>query len=322
MRKTKINKIIDIIKNNNSFLITAHMNLEGDALGSELSLYLLLKKLNKKVTIYNNDLTPDNYKFLPKYKFIKNNLKKGKVDVAFVLDCSDSSRTGKIANKLSDANFVVNIDHHISNTFFGDFNWVEPEASSASELIYYLAKKIKIMDKSIALCLYTGIFTDTGSFTYANTNSNIHKIVAELMTFDIKPHLIDKRINSLCEPDDIKFISRATQKLKFASKQKICWLTIPRWQTKKYDLTEIIFSMMRLLKTYDVFIIFKKINKNRTRINFRSSSQIDVNKIAKFFGGGGHKKASGTTLDKSLRETEEMVISFIKRFIDGKNKRR
>lgn len=79
---------------------------------------------------------------------------------------------------------------------------------------------------------------------------------------------------------------------------------------------------MRLLKTPDVFVIFKKINKNRTRINFRSCSQVDVNKIAKFFGGGGHKKASGTTLDKNLKESEKKVISFIKRFTDGKNTRR
>ncbi|MCF7869535.1 MAG: DHH family phosphoesterase [Candidatus Omnitrophica bacterium] len=322
MRKTKINKIIAIIKNNNTFLITAHMNLEGDALGSELSLYLLLKKLNKRVTIYNHDLTPDAYKFLPKHKLIKNNPKKNKVDVAFVLDCSDSSRAGRIENKLSDANIVVNIDHHISNTFFGDLNWVEPEMSSASEMIYHLAKKIKIINKNIALCLYTGIFTDTGGFTYANTNSNTHKIIAELMTFDVKPHLIDKEIYSLCVPDDIRFISRSIQKLKFVSNQKICWLAISRWQEKEYDLTEIIFSIMRLLKTPDVFVVFKKINKNRTRINFRSCSQVDVNKIAKFFGGGGHKKASGTTLDENLKESEKKVISFIKRFTDGKNTKR
>ncbi|MFO8053448.1 MAG: DHH family phosphoesterase [Candidatus Omnitrophota bacterium] len=317
-KKNKIKKIIEIIKNNDSFLITAHMNLEGDALGSELSLYLLLKKLNKKVTVYNHDLTPDIYKFLPKNKIIKNKIKKKKVDVAFVLDCSDSSRTGKIEAGLSDAGIVVNIDHHISNTFFGDFNWVEPEMSSASEMIYYLAKETKTMDKNIALCLYTGIFTDTGSFTYANTGPDTHKIIAELMHFDIKPHIIDKEIHSLCAPDDIKFISKCISKLKFASNQKICWLIISRWQEKNYDLTEIIFSLMKLLKKPGVFIIFKKINKSRTRINFRSCSQVDVNKIAKFFGGGGHRKASGTTLDKNLKESESRVISFIKRCVNDK----
>ncbi|MCF7870998.1 MAG: DHH family phosphoesterase [Candidatus Omnitrophica bacterium] len=321
MKKIKINKIAkiaDLIKKNNSFFITAHMNLEGDALGSELALYLLLKKLNKKAVIYNNDPTPEIYKFLPSHKSIKNNFKKDKFDVAFVLDCSDSSRAGRIENKLSAAAKVVNIDHHISNTYFGDMNWVEAEMSSASEMIYYLVKRLKVLDKDIALCLYTGIFTDSGSFTYANTSCNTHKIVAELMGYGIRPDLVYKKIHSLCVPDDIKFIGKCISKLKFCLKEKICWITISRWQEKNYDLTEIIFSIMRLLKKPEVFILFKKINKNKTRINFRSSSRVDVNKIAKFFGGGGHQRASGTTLEKNLKESEKKVILFIQRQINGK----
>lgn len=321
MKKIKVNKIkniVDLIKNNNSFFITAHVNLEGDALGSELALYILLKKLNKKVVIYNNDLTPEIYKFLPRHKFIKNHFKKDKFDLAFVLDCSDSSRAGKIENKLSAAAKVVNIDHHISNTYFGDINWVEAEMSSASEMIYYLAKRLKVMDKDIALCLYTGIFTDTGNFTYANTSFNTHKVVAELMRYDIRPDLVHKKIHSLCVPDDIKFIGKCISKLKFSLKERICWITISQWQKKDYDLTEIIFSIMRLLKNPEVFILFKKINKNKTRINFRSSSHVDVNKAAKFFGGGGHQRASGTTLDENLKASEKKVILFIQRCMDGK----
>ncbi|MCF7873893.1 MAG: bifunctional oligoribonuclease/PAP phosphatase NrnA [Candidatus Omnitrophica bacterium] len=315
---SKIKKIVELIKNNNSFLITAHMNLEGDALGSELSLFLLLKKLNKKVTVYNHDATPDVYKFLPKHKLIKNNFKKGKIDLAFVLDCSDSSRAGKVEDKLNDAGNVVNIDHHISNTFFGDLNWVEPKMSSASEMIYHLAKEMRIMDKNIALCIYTGIFTDTGSFSYANTSPDTHRIVSELMKFNIKPHLIDKEIHSLCVPDDIDFIGKCISRLKFAPGQKISWITISRWQKKNYDLTEIIFSIMKLLKKPEVFVIFKRISKDRTRINFRSCSKLDVNKVAKFFGGGGHKRASGTTLNKNLKESEKKVINFIKGCLNGK----
>ncbi|MCF7874551.1 MAG: DHH family phosphoesterase [Candidatus Omnitrophica bacterium] len=321
MKKIKVNKIkkiVDLIKNNNSFFITAHMNLEGDALGSELALYLLLKKLNKKAIIYNNDPTPEIYKFLPSHKSIKNDFKKGKFDIAFVLDCSDSSRAGKIENKLSAAAKVVNIDHHISNTHFGDINWVEAEMSSASEMIYYLVKNLKAMDKDIALCLYTGIFTDSGSFTYANTSFNTHKVIAELMRYDICPDLVYKKVHSLCVPGDIQFIGKCISKLKFCLQEKICWITISQWQEKNYDLTEIIFSIMRLLKNPEVFILFKKINKNKTRINFRSSSHVDVNKIAKFFGGGGHRRASGTTLDQSLKESEKKVIRFIQRRIDGK----
>ncbi len=322
IKTDKIRKIIEIIKNNHNFLITAHLNLEGDALGSELALYLLLKKLDKEVVICNHDQTPEIYKFLPKNRFIKNRLKKEKFDIAFVLDCSDSSRAGKARNKLAGASLTVNIDHHISNTYFGGLNWVEPKMSSASEMIYYLAKKLKIIDKDIALCLYTGIFTDTGNFTYANTSPNTHKIAAELMQFSIKPHLVYERIHSLCYPEDIKFISKCISKLNFSRNKKISWATISKWQEKNYDLTEIIFSVMRLLKDPEVFILFKKIGANKTRINFRSCSNLDVNKIAKFFGGGGHQRASGTTLNKNLKQSEAEVISFIKKVIDEKRQAR
>ncbi len=323
MKKIKINKIkkiINLIKQNDKFLITAHRNPEGDALGSELALYFLLKKLDKKAVICNHDLTPEIYKFLPNHKVIKNSLKKSKFDLVFVLDCSSALRTGKVEQRFNDASLIVNIDHHISNTNFGDINWVEPTMSSASEMIYYLSKQLKIMDKKIALCLYTGIFTDTGNFTYACTSSNTHQVIADLMQFGIKPDLVYREVHSLCTIEDIKFIGKCVSQLKFSLNQKICWAQISNWEKKPYDLTEIIFSIMRLLKKPKVFILFKKISTNKTRINFRSSSKIDVNKIANFFGGGGHQKASGTTLAKEIKKAEKEVITFIKGQINGKSK--
>jgi phosphoesterase RecJ-like protein len=310
-----LKKIIEKIKNNKSFLITAHLNLEGDALGSELAMYLLLKKLNKKVVICNNDPLPAIYKFLPFSRVIKNELKKDDFfDVAFVLDCSDASRTGKVKDYLSRVRCIINIDHHISNTFFGDINWVEPKKSSTCEIIYKLCEKLKILDKNIALCLYTGIFTDTGSFTYTNTSWSTHKIITHLMKYGIHPHKIYENIHNLCQPSDLKFIGKILSSLKFDSGKRICWATVKKWIEKNYDLTEIIFSIMRLLKDPEVFILFKKLEKNKIRVNFRSRSRIDVNRIAQFFGGGGHKCASGTTIEDSLEGAEKKVISFVKRY--------
>ncbi len=321
IRNNKIEKIIEIIKKNNSFLITAHMNLEGDALGSELALYFILKRFKKKVIICNHDSTPEAYNFLPGHRFIKNEVGGKKFDVAFVLDCSDLSRSGSVEAKIAKQAFVVNIDHHISNTRFGDINWLEPKASSVCEMIYHLARGLKVMDKKIALCLYTGIFTDTGNFIYTNTTSDTHKVAASLMGYDICPHEIYRKIHSLCLPEDIKFIGRHISQLKFSSDRKICWVMISRWQERKYDLTEITFSIMRRLKDPLVFIIFKKVGKERTRVNFRSHSKIDVNKIAKFFGGGGHQRASGTTIAGSLKDSEKRVISFVSDFINAAKKR-
>jgi phosphoesterase RecJ-like protein len=293
------------------------MNLEGDALGSELATYFLLKKLNKKAVICNNDVTPPIYRFLPFHRVIKNSLPEGAFDVALVLDCSDSSRTGRVKDYLSRAGCIINIDHHISNTYFGDINWVEPHVGSTAQLIYRLCEKFKIMDKNIALCLYTGIFTDTGNFTYANTDREIHRIVSNLMRYNLHPNKIYEKIHSLCTPLDLHFIGKIISSLKFDSSRKVCWASITQWKDKNYDLTEVIFSIMRLLKDPDVFLLFKKIDKGKTRVNFRSRARVDVNRIARFFGGGGHKRASGTTVDDDLETAEKKIISFVKRYTNG-----
>jgi len=322
MRKRLLKKIVEKIKNSKSFLITAHMNLEGDALGSELAAYILLKKLKKIAVIYNNDSTPAIYKFLPFSRVIKNSIKEDKFDVALVLDCSDVSRAGRVKDSLGNAGCIINIDHHISNTNFGDINWVEPSSGSAAQMLYLLCDKFKIMDKNIAMCLYTGIFTDTGNFTYANTDSQTHKIVSSLMKYNLHPHKIYETVHSLCNPPDLSFIGKIISSLKFDPRRKICWAAITRWQDKNYDLTEVVFSIMRLLKSPEVFLLFKRVDRYRTRVNFRSRGRVDVNRIAKFFGGGGHKNASGTTVEESLEKAERKVISFVKRYTNGTKRKK
>jgi len=309
-----IEKIIEKIKNNKSFLITSHINLEGDALGSELAFYIVLRKLKKKVVIFNSDKSPSIYNFLPNINSIKNSIDKEKFDVGIILDCSDYSRIGNVKDYIiTQTNCIINIDHHISNTHFGDINWVNPKAASTSYMLYEIFKKIKIINRDIALCLYTGIFTDTGGFTYANTTPSVHKVAFDLLHYKIYPYKINEYLESLCSINDLKLISRFLNSIKVDKKRRICWLKINKWEEKEYDLTEVIFSILKLLKDIELFIIFKSISKNKTRINFRSRSFIDVNKIAKVFGGGGHKRASGTTVDGLLDDVEKKVISFIKK---------
>lgn len=311
-----IEKIIEKINRSETFLITAHMNLEGDALGSELASYIALRKMGKQAVICNHDSTPESYNFLPFAKVIKNEFKEEHVDVAIVLDCSDLFRTGKIKDYLSRAECVINIDHHISNNYFGDINWVDSKASSVCQVVYELWDKLGVIDKKAAVCLYTGIFTDSGGFTYTNTNSRTHEIVADLMRYGIAPNKIYEQLRSLCSPRDLKTLGLIMSSLKFDPTGKVCWAALKVWEEKDYDLTEIIFSMMRLLKGVEIFILLKKIDKDKVRVNFRSRAVVDVNKIARVFGGGGHKRASGATIDGELEAVEQKVISFVNRYFN------
>ena len=315
-----IRKVIRKIRSARSFVVSAHVNLEGDALGSVLAMYALLRKMKKKVVVYNSDVTPEIYKFLPNSGVITNTLDEDGFDVAIVLDCSDASRTGRVKDYLGNVGCIINIDHHISNTMFGDINWVDPRASSACEMVYKLCRELKIMDGKIAECLYTGISTDTGNFTYANATAETHRIVANLMGYGINPHKIYENLHSLCVPGDLKAMGYIFSSLKLDPRKQICWAVIKKWEEKNYDLTEVIFTMMRLLKGVEVFLLFKRVDRNKVRVNFRSRSRVDVNKIAKFFGGGGHKRASGTTIEDSLEGAEKKVISFIRRYTNGRGK--
>jgi phosphoesterase RecJ-like protein len=317
-----INKIIKEIKANKTFLITAHVGIEGDALGSELATYAMLKKLKKTAVIFNDDFTPAIYSFLPFHQRIHRKLPQKKFDVAMVLDCSDSSRAGAVKDYLSNVNYIINIDHHISNTNFGDINWIDPKASSASQMVYTLCKRLGVMDKKIATCIYTGIFTDTGNFTYSSVTPETHEIVASLLRHGIDPQMVHHHLHSLCSKEDLLSIGKIISSLKFDTNNKICWAVIDAWKEKDYDLTEVIFSIMRISRDTEVFLLFKKIGTNKIRVNFRSRFFVDVNKIAQFFGGGGHKRASGTTIIDSLEGAEKKVISFVRRYTGSGQPRR
>ncbi len=168
-----IEKVIAQIRKHNNFLIITHANSEGDALGSELALCLLLRGIGKKVTLVNEDPVPAEYAFLPGADLVqtfRERYRRKTFGAYIFVDCAELSRSGSLAHMPFAGKPVINIDHHISNTNFGTVNWVDPDASSASEMVYRLYKKMGIaFTRESALQLYVGIMTDTGSFKYSNT---------------------------------------------------------------------------------------------------------------------------------------------------------
>lgn len=317
-----IKKVAGLLRRNKNFLITSHMNPEGDALGSELALYLLLKRLKKKAFIVNEDMVPDCYSFLPYAKDIKRprQLKKNvKFDCFVALDCSDLNRCGSAANFQKSNKPVINIDHHISNRMFADINWVDPKSSCTCEMVYLLYKYMKVpIDKNIALCLYAGILTDTGSFRYSNTTSLTHKIVAKLLTKDLNTVEIYKNIYENLTFSDMKLLNRLLLSMKSEARGRIIWFKVKkdifRGRDFNFDLSERILSFGRAIKGCEVVVLFKENFSylQEIRVNFRSQGKIDVNQIASFFGGGGHKTASGCTIRGSLDKIINKVIAKLK----------
>jgi bifunctional oligoribonuclease and PAP phosphatase NrnA len=314
-----IQTICRSIKKYNNFLIVAHTNPEGDALGSQLGFYNLVKKLGKQATILSDDELPYGYDFLPGLQYIKRLDKQSrriKFDCLAVLDCADLKRTGGVY-KLKQNQPVLNIDHHISNQNFGDENWVDPQASSCSEMIYRLYKKMRLsFDRNCALVLYTGIMTDTGSFHYSTTSSATFSAASELLKFGVKPAQVYRYAYENIPPQEIKPLFNILSGVKFFAQGRIAVFEItgrPNVKNQAFDLADQVLNFGRLIKGVEVVALFKENlgKKLQVRVNLRSQGRVDVNKVAAFLGGGGHKRAAGCTVSGSVPSVKRKVIAQI-----------
>lgn len=310
------------VRKNNKFLIAAHTSPEGDALGSQLAFFYLLKAQGKDAVIINDDRVPEEYSFLPGIEKIRK-FDKHALDIKFdcfvTLDCSDLKRIGEVSQINIPARPVLNIDHHISNVYFGDVNWVRPQASSCAEMIYQLYKEMKVkFDRKTALLLYAGILTDTGSFRYSNTTAFTHKAAAELLEYGINTQQVYKSLYENTPFEDMKLLGRILPGMNRAFGGKVIWFQVKKemLQDKKvsFDLAEHILSFGRAVKGTEAVVLFKENlrEENEVRVNFRSQGLLDVNKIAQAFGGGGHKAAAGATVKGRIEDVRRRVLRRIK----------
>ncbi|MDD5044712.1 MAG: bifunctional oligoribonuclease/PAP phosphatase NrnA [Candidatus Omnitrophica bacterium] len=314
-----LEKCVECIRKNRSFLITTHINVEGDALGSELAFAGLLKAKGKKVFILNQDKVPQEYSFLPGTKSVRTELNNFNFDVAAILDCSDLNRSGEIRKVFKKDTFILNIDHHISNSRFAQINWVKPHASSTAEMVYELFKKMRVpLNKNDAMALYAGILTDTGSFRYSNTTYKTHAMAAELLKHGIIPKEVYKHIYQSNTFEDMKVLAGMLSSAERDKRGGLIWFTIPqkvlRQANPHFDFTEHVLSFGRKIKGAEVVALFKENlgNKYQIKVNLRSQGKCDVNKIAKYFGGGGHRSASACTINGRLAVVRRDVLSKIK----------
>lgn len=319
-----LEKITLEIRKHNTFLITTHVNPEGDALGSVLAFYRLLVSLGKKAYIYNEDKVPYGYEFLPGVegiKLYKQNIKHIDFDCFVALDCSDLKRTGEVYRLNKENKPVINIDHHVSNAGFGDFNWIKPEASSACQMIYELYGKMGVnIDKDAALLLYVGIVTDTGSFRYSNTDSSTHLVAADLLRYGFDIVSIYKDLYCNVPFCDMQLLIKTLGGIRRCHQGRIVWVEIKEEVLRKCrqihaDFADYVLSFLRMIKDAEVALLLKENLgvKNEVRINFRSQGKFDVNAVAAFFGGGGHKSAGGCTMKGNLTRIRKQIIRKIEK---------
>ena len=296
-----------LLQNSNTIVLTAHVQPDGDCLGSMLALNQYLTSLGKNVKMILDDDIPALYQFLPGHQAIlKPTSKVISADLLIVLDASDIERIGKVKEHVEAP--ILNIDHHVSNTKFADYWYIDQRSAATGEIILQLITLVKgSITADIATCLYTAIATDCGFFRYANTTAQTMRYAADLIEYGARPNLISESMES--KPlESILTLARVLETLELHHHGKIATIKILPDTLTTLDSTEGFINYPRVVEGVEIAIMFKVMSADNTiRISFRSKT-VDVSQLALAFGGGGHARAAGCAIMGRIDDVMKEVL--------------
>ena len=298
------------LKSAEKILITAHVQPDGDAIGSTLAAMLILRSLGKTAQIFIDDTVRKNLHALPHFEEIRRPVdgEKFDADLLLILDTS-ADRIGNV-RKLTTAP-ALNIDHHVTNSGADvDELYVDSNAAATCEIVYKLAAELDAtITPEIATCLYTGLATDTGFFQFSNTRADTLAVASELIRCGVSPHFISERMESKTLAE-VRGLATALNSLKMYFGDKVAGMTIDLDAATKFESTEGFIDEIRVIDTVDVAFLITEKAPNFCRVSMRSKG-VDVSKIAAELGGGGHVRAAGCTLKMPLADAEKILIDTI-----------
>jgi phosphoesterase RecJ-like protein len=318
-----LDRILETIREAKTICVVGHMRPDGDCIGSQLGLTLALRAAGKEVVCWNQDAVPEKYRFLDPGKDFAKPKSGATFDAVIATDCASYERLGTVTNFIHQRKTLINIDHHESNTRYGDMNWVSPREPSTGELIYRLLKLARWpITKPIADCLFTAISTDTGSFQYATTRPGTFHAGAELVTRGANLARICNEVYQSFPLSRAKLLKLLYNKFKLTHNDRIAYFWL-----KQADLTrtgadsndtEGLIDHIRAIEPVVVACVFEEIEPELTRVSFRSKSKdVNVSDIASQFGGGGHPAAAGARIAGRPMSIQRRVVAALKKAINA-----
>jgi phosphoesterase RecJ-like protein len=318
-----IDRIIAAIRESQTLCIVGHVRPDGDCIGSQLALTLALRNAGKNVTCWNEDVIPQKYAFLDPNSVMQKPKRDQEFDCIIATDCATQERLGKCLPNIEKRKLFINIDHHKSNTRYGDINWISAREASTGELIFRL---LKIAGWSItpqmADCLFTAVSTDTGSFQYPTTKPLTYHTAGELVKLGANLGTICHEVYQSFPLPRVRLLQRVYNNFRLSFDNKIAYFWL---RQKDFDHTganrsdtEGLIDHIRAIEPVVVACVFEEVESGVVRISLRSKSdQVDVNKIAGLFGGGGHSAAAGARIEGQPLSVQRRVIGAIKKALQS-----
>jgi len=308
-------RIAQEIRKRQRFVLSSHVRPDGDAIGSQLAMAYALWQMGKDVRLVNRDAPPGPLRVFPGVSRIEvADRIDDPGDAVIVMECGDLSRTGVEG---FERGFVINIDHHLGNTGYGAVNWFDAGAAACGEMVFDLVKELGVeLTRDIATHVYIGILTDTGSFHYSSISPHTFDICRQCVEAGIDPPTIAGAIFDSNNLGRLKLFGAVLSKMELDASGRVATIYVDQKLATEcggtYEDTEGIVNLPLTVKEIEAVAFFKEADPDDWRISMRSKGEVDVNAIAKEFGGGGHKNASGCSAKGKF---EDLTVLFERKLL-------
>jgi phosphoesterase RecJ-like protein len=296
--------IADLIHNSDSFLIASHIDADGDAVGSQLAIYSVIKRLGKSAQVVSEDEIPQAFRFLAGSGEVRRSAT-GDSQVGMVVDAAALDRIGQVQDAVRECDLIVNIDHHVSNVDFGDYNLVDPGAGACGEIIYRLLDVMGMeLTPEEAEALFAAILSDTGCFRFPTTTGETLRVAAGLIEAGARPYHVASEIFWKRSPAGLRLLGSALSTIEVTNSGTVATMEITQGMYLDSGATsrdtEGFANYPRSIKDVKVGVLIREIGDGLFRVSLRSSEDCSVDGIAKQFGGGGHATAAGFRIEGEL----------------------
>ena len=314
-----IREISEILKKRNSFLVCGHIRPDGDCIGSQMALYFALKDMGKEVRLFNAGPIQEQFSFVPEIGCIETTLDYSyKPDVCIYVDCGSRER---VIDKTPPSDILVNIDHHPSNGSFGDVNYIDPGATAVGEQLYHIFREMQVpLTPEIAMCLYLSVLTDSGSFRFSNTSAVTFAVASAAVQAGADPAAIAQAFYENKTPESVYLSSLVLENLHYECDGAFVWseITWDMYESAGGEKNEPegLVGEMRGIKGVEISILFHELPEGGMRAGLRSKGKIDVSRIAREMGGGGHVNASGCYIEGDYESLKNKLISSARKNVE------